>query len=149
MKINEIMTKKVITVMPETAVKDVAQILYANALTGVPVIDSENHVVGIINESDIISQERHIHMPTYLSLLDSMLFLVNPDKKIESEIHKILGTKALDIMTKEVITIGPEDDVSELATLIVDKKINPVPVVGNGVLVGIVSRSDLVRLLAR
>src|SRR3989337_1538975 len=149
MKINEIMTKKVITVMPETAVKDVAQILYANALTGVPVIDSENHVVGIINESDIISQERHIHMPTYVSLLDSMLFLENPDKKIESEIHKILGTKASDIMTKEIITVSPDDELTEVASLMVDKKINPVPVVENSVLVGIISRADIVKLLAR
>jgi CBS domain-containing protein len=61
----------------------------------------------------------------------------------------MLGTSAGDIMTEQVVTVGPDAEVQDLAELMVKRRFNPVPVVENGVLVGIVSRADLIGMMAR
>ena len=148
MKIKEIMREKVVTVFPETKVKDIAKLLLKHDITGVPVVSKENQVVGIVTEADLIMQYSHIHFPLYIQILDSTIYLENP-AKIEQELKKIAAVTASDLMTKNVYTISPEDKVEDLANLIKDKHINPIPVTKGKKLVGIVSRADLVKLLAK
>lgn len=147
MKISEIMTKKVYTIYPDSSVKEAARLMFKHGFTGLPVINKKNQLVGIITESDLIKQKAKIDLPLYIQFLDSILYLENPSKKIEEEIRKILGTKVADLMTKKVITVTPDTEVSDLATLMLDKHINPVPVIKGKKLVGIVSRADLIKLL--
>ena len=147
MRVRDIMTKNVVVVSPDTPVYKVAEELYKNGFTGVPVVEG-NQVIGIITEADLVMQNTKIPLPTYIGLLDSFLFLENP-QKIEEKMHKILGTKAREVMTENVITINPEAKIEDLAALITEKHINPVPVVKNNKLVGIVSRADLVKLLIK
>ena len=147
MKVSKIMTKEVIVVAPDTPVYRVAEELYKNGFTGVPVVHGDK-VVGIITEADLVMHNAKIHMPTYIQLLDSFLYLESP-QHLDEEIHKVLGTKASDVMTKDVITIAPDAKIEDLATLITDNHINPVPVVKSGKLEGIVSRADLVKLLTK
>ncbi len=147
MKVSDIMTKDVLVVAPETPVFKVAEILYNNGYTGITVVQGDK-VVGIVTEADLVMQNTKLHMPSYIQLLDSFLYLENP-KHIEEELHKILGTRAEAIMTHQVVTIEPEATIEDLATLITDHHINPVPVVKNEKLLGIVSRADLVRLLMK
>lgn len=147
MKVSDIMTKDVLVVAPETPVFKVAEMLYKNGYTGVPVVQGDK-VVGIVTEADLVMQNTKLHMPSYIQLLDSFLYLESP-KHIEEELHKILGTRAEAIMTHQVVTIEPEATIEDLATLITDHHINPVPVVKNEKLLGIVSRADLVRLLMK
>jgi CBS domain-containing protein len=146
-KVSEIMTKKILTISLDTPVYKIAEVLYKNGFTGLPIIERDK-VVGIVTEADLVMQNAKIHMPTYIQLLDSFLYLESPGH-LEKELHKILGTKASEIMTGKVITINPESSIEDLATLITDNHINPVPVVKNNKLVGIVSRADLVRLLMK
>jgi len=148
MKVKEIMTKKVVTVEENTPVSKVAELLFKHGFTGMPVVNKKKKVLGIVTESDLIMQEARLHLPSYLQILDSILYLESP-RKMEDELKKILALTAKDLMTTPVYTISPEDSVENLATLIKDKHINPVPVVKGGKLAGIVSRADLVKLLAK
>jgi CBS domain-containing protein len=147
MKVSDIMTKNVIVIAPDTPVSKIAEILYKNDFTGVPVVDGDK-VVGIVTEADLVMRNSKIHMPTYIQLLDSVIYLESP-KHLEEELHKILGLTAKEIMTTQVATIDPDSSIEDLATLITDNHINPVPVCKKGKLSGIVSRADLVKLLIK
>ncbi len=147
MKVRDIMTKKVIVCEADTKINEIAKKLVKHEITGMPVVVGEK-IVGIVTEADIIMQKAKIHIPGYVQLLDSFLYLEDPEE-VEEELKKILGIRAEEIMTTNVITIDPDASVSDLATLIEEEHINPIPVAKEGKLVGIVSRADIVKLLAR
>lgn len=147
MKISEIMRKNIITCKEDTPVKEVAKMLVENNLTGMPVVKGKE-IVGIITEADIIMQKAKLHIPSYIQLLNSFLYLEDPSE-VEEELQKILATKARELMTTEVITVEADYSVEDVASLIEEEHVNPVPVVKDDELVGIVSRADIVKLLAR
>lgn len=147
MKVSEIMRKEVVTCEGDTPVKEVAKKIIKNDITGMPVVKGDQ-VIGIVTEADIIMQKAKIHIPNYIQLLDSFLYIEDPGE-VEEELKKILGMKASEIMTSSVISIDPDASVSDLATLIEREHINPIPVIKEDKLVGIVSRADIVKLLAR
>jgi len=147
MQVQDIMTKDVITVTEDTPVFKVAENLFDKGLTGMPVVDDEKHVVGIITEYDLMSREEHIHIPSYMKLWGQFKLAGNKKHEIKHEIDKILHLKAEDIMTRPVVTVSGDTQVAEAARIFADEHINPLPVVDeNGVLVGIVSRADVVKL---
>ncbi len=148
MKVKEIMTTEVVSVGPETKVNEIARLMLERQISGVPVIDDSNAVVGIVTELDMIVRNARLHFPTYIKLLDSTFYLESP-QHFGEELRRALGTTAKDIMTQKVITVGPEAEVEDVATLMVEKRANPIPVVEDGRLVGIVSRTDLIKLLVR
>lgn len=148
MKVKDIMTRQVIVCQAKTTVKEIARKLVKYGITGMPVVKGKE-VIGIVTEADLIMQKAKIHIPDYVQLLDSFLYLDDP-REVEEELAKVLGTCAEEIMTSQVITINQDATVEELATLIEEEHINPVPVVDkDNKLVGIVSRADIVKLLAR
>ncbi|NQU99324.1 MAG: CBS domain-containing protein [Parcubacteria group bacterium] len=147
MKVSEIMRKKVITCHEDTPVKEVARKLVENNITGMPVVKGQE-IVGIVTEADLIMQRAKLHMPSYIQLLSSFLYLEDPGE-VEEELKKILATKASELMTPEVVTVDPDYSVEDVASLIEEEHINPVPVVRDETLVGIVSREDIVKLLIR
>jgi CBS domain-containing protein len=144
-QISDIMTTPVIAVKANTLITKVANLMIRNNLTGLPVINDQNQLVGIITEHDFLTREEHIHIPSYLSFL--MELGQNRQSPIKNEIKKIQTLTAGDLMTKKVITLKPDDHIVKAAKILTEKKINPLPVVDNGgYLVGIVSRSDIVKL---
>lgn len=148
MKVKEIMTTGVVSVGPETKVNEIARLMLERQISGVPVIDDSEAVVGIVTELDMIVRNARLHFPTYIKLLDSTFYLESP-QRFGEELRRALGTTAKDIMTQKVITVDPEAEVEDVATLMVEKRVNPIPVVEDGRLVGIVSRTDLIKLLVR
>lgn len=147
MKISQIMTRDVITCQASTPIKEVAQKLIDNDITGMPVVKGDE-VIGIITEADVIMQKAKLHMPMYIQLLDSFLYLEDT-KEIEEDLKKMLGLTAEEVMTSEVVTMDVDDTVENLATLIEEQHINPIPIVDGNKLVGIVSRADIVKLLLK
>ncbi len=145
MQIQDIMTKKVITVQPNTSIYEVARLLFDKNLTGMPVIDDNNQVIGIITEYDLMSRDKHIHIPTFLDLMKE--FKIKDDKKIKKKIKEICNLKVCQLMTSPVVTVGPDTEIKQAAQIFTEKHINPLPVVdGNNQLVGIISRADVVKL---
>lgn len=149
MHTRDIMTKDVISVTIDTSVSEAANLLFDHNLTGMPVVDEDRHVIGMITEYDLLSRGEHIHIPSYMKLLSA--FKIAGDKRaIKQEIDKILSLKASDIMTHPVVTVSPDTEVTEAARIFADEHINPLPVVDeHGILVGIVSRADIVKLFKK
>ncbi len=145
MKVSEIMTKDVVTVTPDTKVSAIARLMVEKAISGIPVV-IDSRVVGMVTEVDLVARNAHLHFPTFLQILDARIYFESP-RHFEEELRRMLGTTANDVMTTEVQTVKPDADVTDVATLMFEKKVNPVPVVENGKLVGIVSRTDIIRLL--
>src|SRR5512139_2589980 len=149
MKVSEIMTTDVMTVKRETSVNEVARLMGAYDISGVPVVDDDNHVVGIITELDLIVRNTRLEMPRFIEVLDWGKIPLERPRHAQERLQHMLGTRAADIMTEKVETIGPDAAVEELAELMVKRRVNPVPVVeAAGKLIGIVSRADLVDMMA-
>ncbi len=142
----DIMTKDVITVGPDTPVTEIARILAKNNISGVPVVDSNGKVIGIVSEADLLIKHNKNEVPYRLALFG--LWVV-PDESIVEAYKAARGdTTAADVMTRNVITFNEEDEVDKIAEVMVKKKINRVPILSNGKLVGIVSRGDIIRSIA-
>jgi CBS domain-containing protein len=142
-----IMTKNVITVKEDTPISDVAQILTEEHISGVPVLNADNELVGIVCESDIIDQTKRVHLPTVVNLMGYIVFLES-GKKFEKELKKMMGLIAADIMTREVKTVTPETPLEEIATLMADFHVHSIPVLKGKILVGIIGKKDIIRSLA-
>lgn len=145
-KARDIMTRKVISVSPETEVTKAAKIMLDNFINGMPVVDSEGCLVGIICQSDLIAQQKQLPLPSVFTILDSVIPLFS-QKNLESEVQKIIATTVSKAMTPDPITISPESSLEEIAKLMVDKKLYTLPVVEKGKLIGIVGKEDILRTL--
>jgi CBS-domain-containing membrane protein len=143
---SDIMTTEVITVKRSTSLKELAKILYEKHINGVPVVDDEGSLIGIICESDLIRKDRKLHIPTVVTIFDAVLYLENP-KKMEKEIQRINATTVEDLYTKEVVTVDEKTPIDEIATLMTHKKIYTIPVMDGGRLVGVIGKADLIRTL--
>lgn len=148
LKARDIMTPEVITIGPEASVTEVAALLDSHRISGVPVLDQEGNLLGVITQSDLIQQARDLELPPAISLLDLRIFLETP-ARFQRRLEKMLGVTAQEVMTPSPITIAPETPVSEVAALMARKKVHTLPVVAGGKLVGIIGKIDLVRALAR
>jgi CBS domain-containing protein len=142
MQIKDVMTKRVVTVGPRTPLKDVARTMVQRRVSGMPVVDDDGSVLGVVSEGDILVKERG--RPGNGSLLDHLLE-VNGREAAKHE-----ARDAADAMTSPPVTIRPERPVAEAASLMLDRGVNRLPVVDHhGKLVGIVTRADLVRAFVR
>ena len=115
----DIMTSNVCTIRPEATAQEAAQLLSQKRISGLPVVNADGKIIGIVTEADIIS-------------------------KVNRE-----GLLVADIMSHEVIAVDEETSVSEIASLLTKRRIKRVPVVQKGKLVGIVSRADIVNAVAQ
>lgn len=144
----DIMTREVITVNENTSVRELATLLLTSNISGVPVIDDAGAVIGVVTESDLIFQNKKVHVPTAFALLDAFVFLERPGK-MEQELKKMAGSKVGDICSRKLISVGPETELEELATLMTDKKIHTLPVMAGGQLLGVIGKSDIIRTIAQ
>ncbi len=143
MKVEDLMSREVVTVAPETPLKDVAALLVEQRISGVPVVDHDREVVGVVSEADILVKERGPR-PRHGGLLGWLLDGGVPDDE------RLAARTARAAMTCPAITVGARAPVAEAARLMTEKGIKRLPVVSsNDILVGIVTRSDLVRAFAR
>lgn len=145
-KAKDIMTKNVITVEPDMEVTQAAKLLLEHHINGLPVVDKEGNLKGIICQSDLIVQQRKIPLPSFFIMLDSFVPLASP-KNIEKELKKMSAITVKEAMTRDPVTVGPETDLEDIATLMVKHTIHTVPVVDQGKIVGIIGKEDILRTL--
>jgi CBS domain-containing protein len=143
MTVKEIMTKDVISVSPDTPVREVILLLLKHHFSGVPVVDSKKDLVGIITEFDLLFRAK---LPALKILLEKEAVFCDP-KPIIHKYRKIGGSLAKHVMTEKPVTISEEETMENLVDLMIEKKVNPIPVVRGKKLVGIISRSDVMRYL--
>lgn len=145
--VKDVMVVDPVTVKPSDSVETVLKLLEEKHISGLPVVDDEGQVVGVVSEADLLFQEKPIRMPLYLTFLDSIIYLESLDK-FKHQLQKSLGIFVADVMTSKLMTISPDAPVSQAAELMLTKRINRLPVVDRaGSLVGIVTRNDLLKAL--
>ncbi len=143
---SDIMTTHVITVKKDTSLKDLARLLYEHHINGVPVVDDDGKLIGIICESDLIRKNRKLHIPTVVALFDWVFYLESP-KTMEKEIQRINATTVEDLYVKEVITVSETTPVDDIATIMTQKKAYTIPVMDGDRIVGIIGKGDVLRTL--
>lgn len=148
LKVKDIMTTDVIRVTPETEIGHTAKLLLEKRINGVPVVDEKGTLVGILCESDLIIQQKRFPIPSVFTLLDG-LFSFTSTKRLEEEIKKMSAVVAADAMTPNPLTVTPETTIEEVATIMVERKLNTLPVVDGGKLVGIVGKNDILKTLLK
>ena len=143
----DIMEKKVISIDGNMLVEEVAKILVKNKISGVPVIDEKKQVIGIVTEADLLSKEKEPRFPSYIEFLGSIIYIEGV-QQYEEDLRKLVASKAKEIMTTPAYTVEENATIEEVAALMVEKRINRVPVVNiNSELVGIISRADMLKPL--
>ena len=142
MRVEEIMTKDVITVAPKTSIHEAARLMADHGVSGLPVVEEDGSVVGIVSEGDlIIRQKARERMPWW------RLFF-HDSERLAREYQKAHGMTAGEVMTRSLITVSPDLPIESVALILDQHRIRRVPVVADGQLVGIMSRGDLVKALA-
>ena len=145
----EIMDADPPSVTPDEDVRGVLEVLREHDLPGVPVVDGDRKVVGIITESDLVisDDETDFHLPHYVNIMGGVVFLESM-KHFEERAQKAFAADAADLMTPDPLTIGPDEDAGEAGRLISSKHHNRLPVVDDdGKLVGVVTRVDVLAAL--
>lgn len=140
----DIMTREVHSVTPETTVEEVARQFMATGVNAMPVVDAEGRLEGIISETDLIAQDRPLHLPTVISLFDWVIYLESEDR-FREQVEKLTARKVGEICTRNVTTCPPDATVQEIATLMIDKGVHLIPVVESDRVVGVVARIDIIR----
>jgi len=148
MRAMDVMTTNVITVEPNTSVQALATLLSERGIGGVPVVDRDNRLVGVVTEGDLLHRaetgtERRVQRRR-ARWLDTFA----SDQEAARDYVKAHGRVVREIMTRDVISVGDTTELADIATLLETKRIKRVPVLRDGKLVGIVSRANLVRALA-
>jgi CBS domain-containing protein len=144
-RVRLIMTSDVVTVTPDTSVDEVARLIWEHKIGSVPVVEN-GHVVGIVTDYDLITRETDYDAPVFFSFLEAYFRI--PGTGDEEQLRRILAISARQLMSSPAVTVGPDDTVQDVATLMYDKRLNALPVVdGDNALVGNVTRADIVRLM--
>jgi CBS domain-containing protein len=144
MQAQDIMTRQVVTIGLDTPVPEIAQCLIAHRISGVPVVDAEGRVVGIVTEGDLC---RRVELGTQKHQ-DRWVGLFNRNAALATDYVHAFGRKAQDVMTRKMVLVAPDLPISEIADVFETYRIKRVPVVEDGRLVGIVSRANLIQALA-
>ena len=143
----DIMTTDVIVANKNDIIANVANLLIKEKIGGLPVVDEENKVVGIISETDIMKKESHVDSPRMLNFIQGIIFLDHM-KKFEDEMRAIAAYKVEDLMSKDIITVNENDTFDYVANVMINKSINRVPVVDeNNFLKGIICRYDIIKAM--
>ena len=141
MELKELMTKNVITVLQSMNVRDAAEMLFNMGISGLPVVNDQKNLVGMITEKDIIGMA----LPKYVEKLGSLAYTFDmvPFAKTLAAADKVL---VKEIMRKDVITATVDTSVPEVARIMIVKRIRRIPILDQeGKLVGIIARHDIVK----
>jgi CBS-domain-containing membrane protein len=145
MKARDVMVSPVITTTPSASVREVAQVLLQNRISGLPVIDDTGKLVGVVSEGDLM---RRADLGTERHRSWWLATLFAEEESLAVEYVKQHSKKVADLMTKRIVTASPDASLNEIAGLLERHSIKRVPIVENGALVGIVTRANLIQALA-
>lgn len=147
MLVKDIMTKNVITVKKDASIREIAQTIVDHDISGLPVVDEEGKVCGIVSEGDLVRKEFAPELPDELCILGAVIYYSGL-REYQEAFRKIAAISAEQLMTKKVVAVHEDDDVSKVAQIMYDKHVKRVPVLdGEKHLLGIVSRRDIVKMM--
>jgi CBS domain-containing protein len=143
----DIMCNTVITVEKDTPISELSDLFVEYNINGIPVVNEEEKVVGIVTQGDLIEQNKNLHIPTVITLFDAVLFLES-EKKFEKDVKKLTGNKVEDIYSPDAVTVTVDTGIDEIATIMAEKDVHTLPVMDGEKLVGVIGKLDLIRGMA-
>lgn len=148
MIVRDIMSSPVVTVTADASIQAVAQLMRDRHISGVPVVDNGGRLIGIVTEVDLIAQHAPARAPSYISLLWATIPLRLDDyTRYKDQVRHILAVNAEQLMTEDPATVSPEATLEQVAELMIQPGHSSLPVLENDQLVGIITRTDLVRVI--
>ncbi len=142
----DIMTKNPTTITPETLLSEAVKILLEKRFNGLPVVNHEGRLMGILCQSDLVSQHKKISLPSYFFFMDSAIPMQSFDS-FDKDFKRMAAVTVGELMTENPCSISPSTTLDEIAALMVDDKYYTLPVVDEGILVGVVGKEDILRLM--
>jgi CBS domain-containing protein len=145
MKVKDVMSRDVVAVRPEAPLKEVARLMSTHGISGLPVVDDGGDVVGVVSEADFLLKERGFEgIPGR-----PLTWILGESGAAKAARTKVAAATAGEMMTLPAATVAPDASLRDAATMMVERRINRLPVTRGGHLVGIVTRADLVRAYLR
>ena len=144
----DIMTPDPVTVTPETPIADASRILLERRFNGLPVVDDEGHLLGILCQSDLVMQQKKFSVPSFFFLLDGYIPLQSP-RKFEEQLARMAAAQVGQLMSRHTRAITPDTPLDEIAALMVDDKFHTLPVLEQGKVVGVVGKEDVLRTMVK
>ena len=143
----DIMQTEVVTVSPETSLEELGRLMLEHGVSGVPVVDGDGAVIGVVTENDIIETHEELRFPTVVALFDAILY-VESSRHFEEQVRRAAATTARELMHAPVVSVSPEATLPEIASIMTRKRIHHLPVIEGDRLVGMVGKADVVRGIA-
>ncbi|KIH77094.1 CBS domain-containing protein [Geoalkalibacter ferrihydriticus] len=148
LKAKDIMTREVISVSPETQIEELARLFMEKGVNAMPVVTEDNKLFGIVTETDLVAQDRPLHIPTVINIFDWVIYLQS-QKDFAEEVEKITAQQVGQICATDVVTCDPETTVPQIAQLMTENKAHLIPVLEQDKVVGVVARLDIIRAMGR
>jgi len=147
--VKNIMTKEVISIRPEMPLLDGAKLLIQHDFHGIPVVDNENKLIGLLTEYDLISKNSFIHLPTLQIVLQKLAVNSQDRSGFEEELKELRMLTVKDFMNTEPITLTENDSYEDAVRIFREHhRVNPIPVMDeNRRVIGVLSRFDVLRPL--
>ncbi|MDO5707064.1 MAG: CBS domain-containing protein [Andreesenia angusta] len=142
MQAKDIMKSELVLIHPDVKIKTAVKKMIENDISGIPVVDGSQKLLGIVTETDILNYGKLQTMPDYLELLETILYRQTPNK-YQEELLETLSEEVNSVMNDNVITVSPETPIGEVAVKMTDKDINRVIIVENDRVKGLISRKDI------
>ena len=143
MKVSDVMTKEVLAFSPDQTLEEAARMLVERGVSGAPVL-KDDAVVGMLSERDLLDTRSDPKPPRYLELLGGIIYL-DDVREFKRQLAKTVATKVEQVMTRDVAVIKADAPLEDAAKIILQRRVNRIPVVEDGRLVGIITRSDVLR----
>ncbi len=146
--VQDFMTTNVVAIGQDTSIIEVAQIFFERKFDGLPVVDDNNVLLGIVTQYDMVSKGANIHLPTFIQMMEKLPLYKKDKNMIDPGLKIIVSLTVKDIMNTEPITVNPNTSIETVSKLFTEHhRVNPIPVIDpQRVLIGIVSRYDIIRI---
>lgn len=142
----DIMTSDVVFATPEMEIVQAAKIMLEKGINGMPVIDADSRLVGILCQSDLVAQQKKLPVPTLFTFLDGV-FQLTSGPQMEKQVRKIAALCVADAMSPDPVAVSPDTGIEAIAALMVDSRFHTIPVVEGKMVVGIIGKEDVLRTL--
>ena len=142
----EIMTTEVVTVTAETSLKDLARKFVETRHSNMPVVDDAGKLIGVISETDLVEQQKPLHIPTVMALFEGVFYL-DSEKSFKEQVDRVTATTVGELCNMKPVTCPPGATTREIAGLMSRHKVHLLPVVEGNEMIGVVARLDLIRTM--
>jgi len=129
----------------DASIDEISRRFAEEDVSGMLVIDEEKHLLGVITESDLIDQQKNLHVPTVVAIFDMVIPM--GEAQFEEDLSHMQAMTAEDLARTDVVTIDADDDLSQIASVMGDRNIHHLPVLDDDAVVGMICKHDVIKAL--